>query len=175
MDSLKDKVAFISGGASGIGLAIATLLVGKGAKVVLADKNAELGPKSAASLGEAASFVPMNQAVATDVENAVQFVDKTLGRLDLAVICAGVQGPLGPIDALEVQGIDDTLTINLIGVAYCLKYLTGYMKAKKTGGSIVNIASICGVRSTPFFSVFSASKAGVISLTEGCARESLSS
>lgn len=171
MTSFENKVAFITGGASGIGFAIATLLSEKGATVVIADRNEELGPKAAKALNGKGHFVYMDQSLAQTVEQAVTFTCNTLKRLDLAVNCAGVQGPLGPISACEIDEIDQTIKINLLGAAYCLKYLTKSMRECGNGGSVVNIASICGVRPTPFFSVFSASKAGLLSLTEACARE----
>ena len=170
MSRFDGKVAFISGGASGIGLAAAQLLAKEGAKVVIGDINWDLAQKAAASIGESARAVKLDQGNAESVEQAISFAEKTFSGLDYAVNAAGIQGPLGALEDLEPKDIQTVFAVNLHGIVYCLKYEIASIK-KRGGGAIVNIASTTGLRPVPFLGVYSSSKSGVIALTNVAAVE----
>jgi NAD(P)-dependent dehydrogenase (short-subunit alcohol dehydrogenase family) len=170
MGRFAGKVVFVTGGASGMGLATVELLAEEGAKVVIADIQYELAKKNAAALGPSVAAFNLDQGSAKSVEAGIRFAEDTFGGLDYAVNAAGIQGPLGPLEELTPEAIQQVLAVNLAGIAYCLKYQAAAMR-RRGGGAIVNISSICGIRSTPFLGAYSASKAGVISLTEVAAVE----
>ena len=170
MSRFTGKVAFITGGASGMGLATAQLLAEEGAKVAIADIQYGLAQKSAAAIGESAIAIKLDQADPKSVEDAIDTTVEKFGGLDYAVNAAGIQGPLGGLVDLAPKDIATVFAVNLSGVAYCLKYEAIAMK-KRGGGSIVNISSIGALRPIPFLGVYSASKTGVISLTSIAAVE----
>ncbi|OQV00120.1 hypothetical protein CLAIMM_05658 [Cladophialophora immunda] len=170
MGRFDGKVAFVTGGASGMGLATVELLAQEGAKVVMGDIQWELAEKNAKSLGDSVLPFHLNQGDSKSVEEAIKFTEEKFGGLDLAVNAAGIQGPLGSLEDLQPQDFQNVIAVNLTGIAYCLKYEVAAMK-RRGGGSIVNISSICGLRATPYLGIYSASKAGCISLTSTAAVE----
>lgn len=153
-----------------MGLSIAELLVEEGAKVAIADIQWDLAQQHAKRLGDSVVAVLLDQSNAESIEKAIRTTEEAFGGVDLAVNAAGIQGPLGSLEELDPNAIHDVLKVNLLGVAWCLKYEIIAMK-KRGGGAIVNISSICGHRPTPFLGAYSASKAGVISLTNIAAVE----
>lgn len=164
MGRFEGKIAFVTGGASGMGLATVKLLAKEGAKVVMGDIQWELAQKNAKEIGE--SVVPFNLDIgsASSVESAIKFTEEKFGGLDYAVNAAAIQGPLGPLEDLEPADIDKVLRVDLAAAVYLLKYEISAMR-RRGGGAIVNIASISGIRPTQFLGVYSAAKAGVICLT----------
>ncbi|MFE9249563.1 SDR family NAD(P)-dependent oxidoreductase [Streptomyces sp. NPDC007088] len=165
--------AFVTGGASGIGLATARRLGQAGARVVLADYNKDGAEQAAATLkgeGVEAAAVAVDVTDAASVEAAVRFTVDTFGGLDLAVNNAGISGDSRPTGEYPVEGWDRVVATNLSGVFYGLRYEIPVMEAAGRG-AIVNTASILGSVGFPQAAAYSAAKHGVIGLTKTAALE----
>ena len=167
------KVALVTGGASGIGAAIAKQLVREGASVVIADRDAAGLDVMAAEIGKAHASVlsyEINVADALEVEAMIGFVEKECGGLHLAVNNAGIGGPSATTADYPLDGWRQVMDVNLNGVFFCTKYEIGAM-LRSGGGAIVNVASVNGV--VPGFQqgIYSITKAAVISMTKAFAVE----
>ncbi|MCO5160785.1 MAG: glucose 1-dehydrogenase [Mesorhizobium sp.] len=173
MNDFKGKVAIVTGGASGIGEAIARDLAKGGAKVIVADLNKEHADKVAAEIkasgGTAVGFAA-DMADAQAVERMVAFAVDTYGALHLAVNNAGIGGPIAPVADYPLDGWKSVIDINLNGVFYCLKYEIAAM-LKSGGGAIVNMASILGSVGTPGSSAYVSAKHALLGLTKTAALE----
>lgn len=171
--SLKNKVALVTGAASGIGFATARAYAEAGAAVVLADINSELVNKAANDLisrgFEAKSFT-CNAASLDEVEAMVQFTVSTYGRLDIAFNNAGVQNKLVEIADATVEDFDRVNAVNLRGVWGCMKYELQQMR-KQESGVIVNCSSIGGIVGGAERANYHAAKHGVLGLTKSAALE----
>ena len=167
---LNGQVAVVTGGAQGIGFAIARRLAASGARVSLWDMNAELLAKAKAELGEAASTVEVNIADYAAVEKAVAEVEGRLGRLDILVHSAGIAGKNAPLDEYELDEWRRVIDIDLNGTFYVNRAIVPGMKARNYG-RIVNIASIAGKEGNPNASAYAAAKGGVIALTKALGKE----
>ena len=167
---LRDKVAIITGGASGIGKATALLFAKEGAKVVVADKN-EAGGKETVdhirSDGGEAIFVRADVTSAEDVQGMVKAAIGTYGKLVILFNNAGIAMRL-PVADLPEEDWDRCIDINLKGVYLCSKYAIPEM-IKNDGGCIINMASIYGVVGGKTRAAYVASKGGVVNLTRGMA------
>ncbi len=170
---LEDKVAIITGAATGIGRAGARLFAQEGASVVVADRNAPEAEKTVAMIkenGGDAIYVETDVSKADQVQNMVAKALDQYGKLDVLVNDAGILirtgARLADIEDLEW---DLTLNTNLRGVFYGCRYAIPHMMER--GGSIVNLSSQAGVHPTPRALAYGVSKAGVISLTQSAARE----
>ena len=169
---LENKVAIVTGAASGIGKDIATLFAREGARVVIADLNQKGADSVAAELGGAKRAI----GVAVDVTNEAQTeacVAKTIeafGRLDCAHNNAGITGTVGAVHEIDFDGWQRTLTTNLASMFLCMKHEIRAM-LKQGGGAIVNTASGAGVVATPGLSPYCASKHGLLGLTKTAALE----
>ena len=167
-----DKVALITGAASGIGRETALRFAALGAAVVVADMNEEGGAETVRLLQENGAEA---LSVACDVshqQDVARLLDKTVsrfGRLDCAVNSAGIGGPWERIESYPPAAWQKVLAVNLTGVFYCMQEEIRHMAA--SSGSIVNIASIAGKRGLPNQSAYTASKHGVIGLTRVAAQE----
>ncbi len=139
-DQLKGKVALITGGGSGIGRATAMLFAREGAKVLVADYNADGGERVARAIKEAggeAIFHAADVSNPKDVEAMVAKTVATFGRLDCAFNNAGIEGEFSPTSECTLENWQRVIAINLSGVFYCMKYEIPEML--KTGcGTIVN-------------------------------------
>lgn len=169
---LNGKVALVTGGASGIGEACIRVFHASGAKVVIADLSEEAGAKLAAELGDGAASVRVDVADPESCEAMVHFAIQQFGRLDIAVNNAGISTELAPIAETSVEDWRKVVGINLDGVFYCLKAQIPAME--KTGGSIVNIASIMGAIARDGAAPYISSKHGVVGLTKAAALECVS-
>lgn len=168
-ERLTGKVALITGGASGIGKAIAETFVEQGATVVIADIDAERGREVAAALPAAFEVLDVRDEEAW-MRVTTDIVD-THGRLDILVNNAGTGGSGGSIEDAGVDDWDRVMDINGKGVFLGCKYGVAAMKANEnpTGGSIVNMSSIAGLVGAPAIPVYSASKGAVRLLTKSVA------
>lgn len=173
MNLLKDKVAIVTGGGSGIGRAIALLYASEGAQIVVSDINEEAGMDTVEEIkkvGSKAVFAKADTSKAEDSEKVVGQAMEHFGGLHLAVNNAGIGGPIHPVGEYPIDGWDKTIAINLSGVFYGMRYQIPAM-LKSGGGNIVNMASILGKVGTANSAAYVASKHGVIGLTEAAALE----
>ncbi len=141
---LKDKVAVITGGTTGIGLAAARLFLQQGAKVVIAGRRKEEGERALKDLrtvSDAVSFIATDVSKKSDVQNLIQTTVETYGRLDIAFNNAGIEGKFGPISTLEEDDYDAVMDINTKGVWLSCKYEIEQIRKQGTGGAIVNTSS----------------------------------
>lgn len=169
MGSLKDKVAIVTGGASGIGKATAVLFVKEGAKVVITDLNEELGNKVASELGDNVIFIKANAGSAEDNQKVVEETVRKFGALHIAVNNAGIGGASSITGEYPIEEWEKVINVNLNGVFYGMRYQLP--EIGKVGGSIVNIASILGSVGFANSSAYVAAKHGVVGLTKAAAWE----
>ncbi len=167
---LSGNVAVVTGGAQGIGFAIARRLVASGAKVSLWDINAELLARARAELGEAASTQTVDVTSYDAVAAATAAVEAQAGRIDIAVNSAGIAGKNAPLDEYDLDEWRRVIDIDLNGTFYVNRAVLPGMKARNYG-RIVNIASIAGKEGNPNASAYAAAKAGVIGMTKAVGKE----
>jgi NAD(P)-dependent dehydrogenase (short-subunit alcohol dehydrogenase family) len=168
--SLLGKVAVVTGAASGIGRATATLLAQRGASVCIVDWNADGGEETAAQIrseGGTASFQKVDVSKAAEVESLMDTLLATYGRLDILVNNAAVQ-ILGTLTETSEESWDRIHDVNLKGVFLCCKYAIPLMIGR-VGATIVNVASVLGIVADPDLTAYCAAKGGVISLTKAAA------
>ncbi len=176
---IQGKVVLITGGATGMGKATAREFASLGAKVVVTTGHSiEKGKAVAEEIrknGGEAMFLPCDISDEQSVKACIDEVVKTYGRLDCAFNNAGVgpdgvKIPYGPLTEWSIENWDKVMNTNLRGLFFCLKY--ELMQMQKQGkGSIVNTASIGGLKMAPNFGAYGPSKAGVIALTRTAAVE----
>ena len=160
-------LAVVTGGASGIGAACATLFVASGARVVIADKNGEAARKMAQDLGAFSAELDVTDE--DQVRGTAEAIEAEHGAVEILVNSAGVlQRPLPP-DQLSLKEWDIVARVDLRGTYLCCAAFGNGM-ARRGRGAIVNIASVAGMRASPLHS-YGPAKAGVISLTECLAAE----
>jgi NAD(P)-dependent dehydrogenase (short-subunit alcohol dehydrogenase family) len=168
-----NKVALVTGAASGMGLATAKAFAQAGAAVALADVN-EAAVRSAAedlvAMGHQAIGIRCNVADEPEVAAMVEQVVSTLGRLDAAFNNAGVQSPALEIADVSGEEFDRVNAINLRGVWTCMKHELRHMR-EQGSGTIVNCSSIGGLIGLPGRAAYHATKHGVIGLTRSAALE----
>ena len=170
MGLVEGKVALVTGGASGIGRATVLLLAREGASVAVADRDpgaAKTVAEDAAALGGAAVAFQVDVADPEQVAAMVAAVVERFGRLDCAVNSAGVSGYSGPFAAMSDEVWRVAISINLTGLAYCVKHEAAAMLGR--GGSIVNIASGAGLEGVRGLAAYVASKHGVVGVTKTAA------
>lgn len=170
---LKNKVALVTGGSSGIGRAIALVWAREGAKVVVSDVDVLAGEETAALvrlIGGEAIFVAADVGKPEDCEALVARTVAQYGRLDIACNNAGITGPSLPTADYPLDDWAQVLRINLSGVFYGMKYQIAAM-LQNGGGSIVNMASILGRVGFAAAPAYTAAKHGVVGLTKAAALE----
>jgi 3(or 17)beta-hydroxysteroid dehydrogenase len=169
MQNLKSKVALITGGASGLGKAIAQRLAADGATVVITDLQTGLGQATAREGG----FTFLQQDVTNEVQwlEIIREIEHRYGRLDILVNNAGITGPLDAINPETTRFADwkKVFSVNVDSVFLgCRAAIPALRRAG--GGSIINISSIAGLSATPYGTAYGASKATVRQLTKSVAQ-----
>jgi 3-oxoacyl-[acyl-carrier protein] reductase len=171
--SLKGQVALVTGGAQGLGLAIAGQLAQRGASVVIADLQREKAQSAAAELsrqGLAVEASVLDIADSGAVNQSVTTLAETRGRLDIVVNNAGVGQTVAPVVELSDQEWQRVINITLTGTFYVCR-AAGRIMEQQGSGCIVNVASINGDSPAALVAAYNAAKAGVISLTRTLALE----
>ena len=169
---LKDKVIVITGASRGIGEAIARAAVDGGAKVCLASRKQGDLDKVAASLpSDRVIAVACHTGKAEDVDAMFAKAVDAFGRVDGLVNNAATNPYFGPLIDTPDAAIDKTFEVNVKGYLYCARALVKHARSRGGGGSIVNIASIAGLRAALMQGIYGATKAAVISMTQTLANE----
>ena len=166
----KGRTAVVTGGAAGIGFAVAQRFVASGARVALWDRDAAALAKAQAALGGDTLTQALDVADAAAVAAAAQATATALGRIDALVCSAGITGPNTTTWDYPVDDWKRVFDVNVHGVFLCNKFVVPVMQ-QRDYGRIVNIASVAGKEGNPNASAYSASKAAVIGLTKSLGKE----
>jgi len=167
---LEGQVAVVTGGAQGLGFAIAHRLLASGARVSLWDKDSDMLDKAVAALGTGAAQQSVDVTDLQAIERAHARTESDLGPISVLVHSAGIAGNNATLDAYDPAEWRRVIEINLNGTFYVNRVVVPGMKARNYG-RIVNIASIAGKEGNPTASAYSAAKAGVIGLTKSLGKE----
>ena len=166
---LDDKVALITGGARGIGRAIAKRYVEEGARVAIADLLADQAEQTARELGERAFAVRVDVTRQDSIDAMVAAVVERAGGIDILVNNAAVFD-MQPLLEITRENFDKQFEVNVKGLLFTLQAVARQMVAQGRGGKIINFASQAGRRGEALVAVYCASKAAVISLTQSAAK-----
>jgi 3-oxoacyl-[acyl-carrier protein] reductase len=166
----KGRTAVVTGGAAGIGFAVAQRFVASGARVALWDRDAAALAKARSALGGDTLAQALDVADAVGVEAATKATAAALGRIDALVCSAGITGPNTTTWDYPVDDWKRVFDVNVHGVFLCNKFVVPVMQ-QRDYGRIVNIASVAGKEGNPNASAYSASKAAVIGLTKSLGKE----
>lgn len=163
------RTAVITGGASGLGLAVARRMVAEGGQVALWDLNPDQLAVAADELG-GAHVEQLDVSDAEAVARAAEATAAALGKIDILVCSAGITGATATVWDYPVDSWQRVIDINLNGLFYCNREVVPFM-LENGYGRIVNLASVAGKEGNPNASAYSASKAGVIGLTKSIGKE----
>ncbi|MCF2505034.1 glucose 1-dehydrogenase [Dyadobacter sp. CY107] len=169
---LSGKVAVITGGSKGLGLAMAAGLASAGANIVLVNRNALDGEKSAAELRVFGTQVTSFAADITSVDQTeamVRFVVETFGKIDILINSAGIN-IRGPIDQLSLGDFNQVMEVNVNGTWLASRAVTPLMKQQRSG-KIINLASTLGLVGLANRTPYTASKGAVVQMTRALAME----
>ncbi|XP_006898948.1 PREDICTED: 3-hydroxyacyl-CoA dehydrogenase type-2 isoform X2 [Elephantulus edwardii] len=179
--SVKGLVAVITGGASGLGLATAERLVGKGASAVLLDLPNSDGETQAKKLGKSCAFCPVDVTSEKDVQAALTLAKEKFGRVDVAVNCAGIAVAMKTysLKRRQTHTLEDfqrVLSVNLIGTFNVIRLVAGEMGKNEPDqegqrGVIINTASVAAFEGQVGQAAYSASKGGIVGMTLPIARD----
>ncbi len=169
MGKLQDKIAIITGAASGLGKGMAELFAAEGAKVVVADIEDEAGQELAGAIG--GTYLHCDVTDPASVEGLIQGTVDRYGRIDILANNAGIDGEQAATADSSIENWRRVMSINMDGVYYGMKYVLPTMVAQK-GGVILNTASTVGLNAMGALPAYSASKAGVVHLSKSVAIES---
>ena len=173
MDEWQDKVALVTGGASGIGFAAVQAFAQRGVRVLIADLDQEAGRHAAQRIEESGGqtvFTPCDVSLPDEVEALVRGAVERFGRLDYAFNNAGYEGPMAPTAEYSEADWDRVVAVNLKGVWLCMKYEMRQMLRQRRG-AIVNAASVAALISERGYPAYAAAKGGVLQLTRTAAVE----
>ena len=162
---LKDKVALVTGGARGIGAAIAERYIAEGARVAIADISLAQAEETAARHGEKAAAFALDVTKTASIEAAVENIVQRWGGVDILVNNAGIFD-MAPIVEVTEASYDKVFAVNVKGLFFTLQAVAKCMIRQGRGGKIINMASQAGRRGEALVSIYCASKAAVISLTQ---------
>ena len=164
------RTAVVTGGAAGIGLAIARRLAASGARVALWDRDAKALDGAKSAVGGGTAVVALDVSDAAAVDRAARETAAALGGIDALVCSAGITGPNKPKWEYPVDDWRQVFDVNVHGLFYCNRAVVPIMQ-QKNYGRIVNIASVAGKEGNPNAPAYSASKAAVIGLTKSLGKE----
>jgi 3-oxoacyl-[acyl-carrier protein] reductase len=169
---LNGRAAVVTGGAQGIGRAIAERLADCGAAVAIWDRDGALAERTAQELGKSrrVAAIAVDVTVPEQIDRAREETVRALGRIDILVNNAGIAGPNAPTWEYPPQAWHEVMRVNLDSQFYCCRAVVPLMIARNYG-RIVNIASVAGKEGNPNAPAYSASKAGVIALTKSLGKE----
>jgi 3-oxoacyl-[acyl-carrier protein] reductase len=170
MNGFDDQVAVITGGAQGIGRAIADRLAAEGARIAIWDQDLGLAQTAAEEIGNGAIACQVDVADWDSVSDAMEKSLDTLERIDICVNSAGIAGSNAQLADYPVEEFRHITEVNLLGTFHVNRAVVPAMVAQNYG-RIVNIASVAGKEGNPNASAYSASKAGVIGLTKSLGKE----
>ena len=162
---LAGKTALITGAARGIGLEFARAYIAQGARVALADINAQAVAQAAAGLGPQALGIQMDVTQADSIEAGFAQAIEKMGKLDILINNAALFSA-APIVEITRADYDRLFAVNVAGTLFCLQAAARHMIARGEGGKIINMASQAGRRGEGLVGVYCATKAAVISLTQ---------
>ena len=176
---IKNSVAIITGGASGLGEATARALVERGGRVALLDLDKEMGERLASELGDAAIFCPGDVSNEKEVDGVVEKVKDAFGTFQIVVNCAGVGGDIkvvGKKGVMPLEAFNRTIQINLIGTFNVIRATASSLMEnnpnnKGERGVYINTSSIAAYDGQVGQSAYSSSKGGIVSMTLTLARE----
>ncbi|MBC7438317.1 MAG: SDR family oxidoreductase, partial [Bdellovibrionales bacterium] len=166
----KGRHAVITGGATGLGYAIAQRLIASGGSVTLWDRDEAGANKAALALGANTQAVAVDVSLQESVAKAVKTTMAHAGRIDALVNSAGITGPNTTVWEYPVDAWRQVIDVNLTGLFICCREVVPHMR-EANYGRIVNIASVAGKDGNPNASAYSASKAAVIALTKSLGKE----
>ena len=167
---LQNKVAVITGGASGIGATTAKRFLDEGCKVVIGDLKDSLSASDLSSKGQSIVFQQCDVTSERDVENLVNLAVDTFGSLDVMFNNAGIVGAIGPISSTPVDEWQYTLDVLLNGVFYGIKHASKVMIPKRSG-SIISMSSVAGLMGGLGPHAYATAKHAVVGLTKNVATE----
>lgn len=166
----KGRHAVVTGGATGLGYAIAQRLLASGGSVTLWDRDEAAAQRAAKTLGAQASAVAVDVAQHASVVQAVLSTLKRVPQIHALINCAGITGPNVKVWDYPVDAWQQVMDVNLTGLFLCCREVVPHMR-EHNFGRIVNIASVAGKEGNPNASAYSASKAAVIALTKSLGKE----
>ena len=164
------RVAIVTGGAGGIGLAVGRRLAAAGARVVLVDMRRDAVSEAAESLGQRATAVEADVSSSADVEGLVARTLEREGRIDILINNAGIMGRTAPLWELSVDEWNHVLAVDLTSVFLVSRAIVPHMRARRSG-AIVSVASIAGKEGTPNLIPYTVAKAGIIAFTKALGKE----
>jgi NAD(P)-dependent dehydrogenase (short-subunit alcohol dehydrogenase family) len=168
MGKLEGKITIVTGAASGIGKACAELFAREGAKVVIADIQDDAGELVAREIG--GHYMHVDLTDPSQVEGMIQAAVEKLGRVDILMNNAGIEGAPGITGDSSIENWKRVMSVNIDAVYYGMKYVLPVMVEQK-GGVILNTSSTVGINAIPGLPAYSASKAAVVQLSKAAAIE----
>ena len=174
MHRLKDKVALVTGGGRGIGKAITKVFAAAGAKVVIASRkfeNLEATAKEFASMPDQVIPIACHVGRREEVKNLIQQAGERAGPVDVLVNNSATNIGQGPALAVTDEMLDKMVEVNIKAALRLIRLIVPKMIERKSGGSIINIASIAGLRPQPGGLLYSFTKAGLLMMTRSWAQE----
>jgi NAD(P)-dependent dehydrogenase (short-subunit alcohol dehydrogenase family) len=173
LKGLEGRVSVITGGAGGIGLAVAARLLAEGGRVALIDLDVDACERAAAGLdAERAIAIGADVSCEQEVAQAFAQARERLGRLDSLHNCAGIEGHARAIVDSEVEQLDALMRINLRGTYLCLREMLRVAASQDSPATIVNTASGTALHAVPGMGLYASTKAAVLMLTRNAAVES---
>lgn len=167
---LEGRTAVVTGGAQGIGRAIAERLAASGARVAIWDRDEALARETSQTIGHGAAAFKLDVTDSDDVAAAAGRTASEFGQIDILVTSAGIAGPNLTVWDYPPGDWRQVMAVNLDGTFHCARAIVPFMRERRYG-RIVFIASVAGKEGNPNASAYSASKAGVIALTKSLGKE----